>query len=78
MANRKIFKRGQIVEIDDPNIDTPEEAQAKHTQEKAAKDAKEAHRKDLVKHLQKVAKNQEPFDPARLAEAVLLALGEMP
>ena len=74
MIVKRLTKRG-VEEYDDPNCITKEEADAKIAQEKAAKDTKETHRKELVKHLQKVADGKETLDHAKLASAVLLALG---
>lgn len=75
MAIRKILKRGQIVEIEDPNIDTTEEASARHSREKKEHEDRETRHRDLVKYLQKVVDGKETLDHAKLASAVLLALG---
>lgn len=74
MIVKRLTKRG-IEEYDDPNCITKEESDAKIGQEKAAKDAKDVSRKELVKHLQKVVDGKETLDHAKLASAVLLALG---
>jgi len=77
MLVKRLTKRG-IEEYDDPNCITKEESDARITQEKDAKDAKDAHQKELVKHLQKVAEGKETLDHAKLAQAVLLAMGYEP
>jgi len=74
-VKRFVIGRG-IEEYDDPNCITKEESDARIAQEKAAKDTKETHRKELVKHLQNIVDGKEILDQARLAQAVLLALGE--